>query len=98
MINLTKYLSTFIPPFIEVGNAYYAFQIFINMPHNDIRLGYADDENGTFLYIYEEIGTDDELHVALIDLRNRLRENGYLKDEYATEEGYTYEKYKKTQS
>lgn len=92
-MEIIKYIFTFIPPSIKVGDEILEFQMFINHAHYDFRICYCNDE--TFNFLFENIENDEDLLNALKMMREELKTNGHLKDEYLEEDGYTKEKYLK---
>lgn len=97
MKSIIEYLSTFIPPSITVDGYEYQFQLFINHPHYDIRICYTNESLpfnvDAFKYLTENIDSDIDLLNSLKTLRESLRKDGLLIGDYATEEGYTKNKY-----
>ena len=97
---IVEYLSTFIPRSIKKDGVDYDFQIFINHAHYDVRFCYDVGEYSVegkppFLYLFENIDSDEDLIDSLKQLREMLKRDGLLEDDYATDEGYTKEKYEK---
>lgn len=97
IMDIILYLSKYIPREIEVNGKGYVFQIFINHAHYDIRFCYYSDEiyNSRkrdipyFLYLVENISSQDELLHDLKWLRKQLKKDGILKGDYAKPGGYS---------
>lgn len=94
MKSITEYLSTFIPPILTIEGVDYQFQLFINHPHYDIRIGYIGIDNpDLFEYLTENINSDEDLLDSLRELKVSLKINNLLTGDYDTEEGYSKHKY-----
>lgn len=94
---IIDYINQWIPPFIEVNGKMYLFKMFNNHAHYDFRVCYDagnDDRGfGDFLFLFENIDSDSDLLDTLKQLRQELKNQNLLDGDYATDEGYTKEKY-----
>jgi|SRR5882724_382229 len=94
MESITGFLNTYIPPTIVYKKKEYQFQLFINHPHYDIRVGYINnDAQPSFIGLFENISNDADLLETLKELHILLKRKRLLTDDYKTKEGYTFEKY-----
>ena len=85
----------------------FEFKMFVNHPHYDFRIAYVITDEDYALYptekrtwrqwvfLEENIDSEKKLWKALKRLRRFLEDNNYLENEYATKEGYSYDKFLK---